>query len=340
MSKVTVISAIFNIVKAGRVEVFRKCLESVHNQTHKDIEHLVIDGGSADGTLEILKKYERKGWIKYVSEPDNGIYDAMNKGAGMATGDYIAFLNSDDYWFDKKGIERSVKELDAQQGDFSFAPSYTTLDDFPIQKCDTSLGNFFMRMPFCHQTMLTRRDVFLELGGFDTDNYRSAGDFHFILRLILSGHKPVYVPCNFTAYSHGGFSAVDMEASAKDCVKAIFTQFKLIDPAFTMADARKAFYGHAMSEEMVDKIMKRVDPQVALRIGELRQQKDDKGNIRYTLDDYTHALYESDFIRDTHWEVYSKEVSWFGLPVYSRKDTAADSQVSILGIPVWSKRSE
>ena len=92
MHRVTVVSAIFNIVKAGRTKVFLKNLESVHNQTHDDIEHVVVDGGSTDGTLKILEKYAKKGWIRYISEPDKGIYDAMNKGARMGTGDYVAFL--------------------------------------------------------------------------------------------------------------------------------------------------------------------------------------------------------------------------------------------------------
>ena len=72
---ITVITATYNLIKNGRKEFFKQCLESVHNQTYPNIEHLIIDGASSDGTVEMLQEYADKGWIKYISEPDSGIYD-------------------------------------------------------------------------------------------------------------------------------------------------------------------------------------------------------------------------------------------------------------------------
>lgn len=78
--KVTVITVVYNLIKSGRVKYFKQMLRSVRNQTYKNIEHIVMDGKSTDGTLSLLDKYQKKGYIKYYSEKDNGPYDAMNKG--------------------------------------------------------------------------------------------------------------------------------------------------------------------------------------------------------------------------------------------------------------------
>ena len=91
--KVTIVTVVYNLIENGREQYFRQCLESVHKQLYQNIEHIVIDGASNDGTIDLLEEYNKKGWIKYYSEPDTGIYDAMNKGIEKATGKYIVFLN-------------------------------------------------------------------------------------------------------------------------------------------------------------------------------------------------------------------------------------------------------
>ena len=96
--KVTVITATYNLIKNGREKSFRQCVESVHHQTYKNIEHLIIDGASTDGTLELIAEYEKKGWLRCVSEPDKGMADAMNKGIQKASGEYVIILISDDYY--------------------------------------------------------------------------------------------------------------------------------------------------------------------------------------------------------------------------------------------------
>ena len=105
---VTVVTITFNLIKAGREKTFRQSLESIHNQTYKNIEHIIIDGASQDGTIELLEEYAQKGWIKYYSESDTGIYNAFNKGIDRANGEYIVFVNSDDFYGCKFVIELSV----------------------------------------------------------------------------------------------------------------------------------------------------------------------------------------------------------------------------------------
>ncbi|HVO67352.1 MAG TPA: glycosyltransferase, partial [Syntrophales bacterium] len=83
----------------NRAALIEATIESVLKQTYKNMEYIVVDGGSTDGTLEILEKYRKEGKLKYISEPDNGMYDAINKGFRMASGEILAYLNSDDIYF-------------------------------------------------------------------------------------------------------------------------------------------------------------------------------------------------------------------------------------------------
>ena len=205
---VSVVTVCFNLVKNGRADFFRDCAQSVHNQTYSNIEHLIIDGGSTDGTVELLKEYEQKGWIRYISEPDKGIYDAMNKGIRAAKGKYVAFLNSDDYWHADTGVADSVNALETTGADFSYASRNVVHENGELKHIEqAAIGVFAILMPFCHQTMFTRRDTLLQHGGFDDKTFKSAGDYDLILRMLLSGATCAYVPRNFTSFRMSGLSS-------------------------------------------------------------------------------------------------------------------------------------
>ena len=113
--KISIITVCFNSEK-----FIQEAIESVINQTHQDIEYIIVDGGSKDKTVDIIKSYSKK-ITKYISEPDKGIYDAMNKGLKMATGDYIGILNSDDFYIHNEVIANVVNELKQKQTDSLFA---------------------------------------------------------------------------------------------------------------------------------------------------------------------------------------------------------------------------
>ncbi len=205
---VTVITTTWNIIRADRQDTLAECLESVHNQDYPNIEHLIIDAASDDGTLDFLSKYEKDGWITCHSEPDEGIYDAMNKGINIAKGKYIAFLNSDDYWHDPSGISNSVKLLEKTHADFSYAPRrIINKDGSHTEYEEASLAVLFTRYPFCHQTMFTRTDLLKKLNGFAHKKYKITADYDLLTRLLISGAKPVFVPHCFTSFRLGGFSS-------------------------------------------------------------------------------------------------------------------------------------
>ncbi len=253
---VSVVTITYNIINAGRKEFLRQCIESVHNQTYGNIEHIVIDGASTDGTVELIREYADKGWLTYYSEPDKGIYDAMNKGIEKATGKYIAFLNSDDFWHDPRGVEESVKYLEKENADFSYAACYYLDENGNCIGClKPQIGSFYVRMPFSHQTMFTKREKMLELGKFD-DSLKSAADYDFVYRLILSGAKGVQAPLNFTSFRFIGISSIQADASAKECEKILekfFSQY-----GFSREDSYKC-WNYRPKKEFVEKIKDDLD---------------------------------------------------------------------------------
>ena len=119
--KITLITVTYNSEK-----YLAHCIDSVQNQTYKNIEHIIVDGNSTDNTINIIKDYGA-GISKWISEPDKGMYDAINKGIAMATGDVIGVLNSDDMLYSEDIIENIAKTFDEQQvdsvyGDLQFRP--------------------------------------------------------------------------------------------------------------------------------------------------------------------------------------------------------------------------
>ncbi len=125
--KITVITSTFN--SSGTL---RDTFNSILRQTWQDFEYVVVDGGSTDGTVEIIREYEKRfgGRLKWISEPDKGIYDAMNKGLRMATGDVVGILNSDDFFSSNDALStvaRVIEGVDAVYGDVHFAKMRTLL---------------------------------------------------------------------------------------------------------------------------------------------------------------------------------------------------------------------
>jgi glycosyltransferase involved in cell wall biosynthesis len=205
---VTIITITFNVVKAGREKTFRQCLESVHSQTYKSVEHLIIDGASNDGTLDIIREYEALGWIKFVSEPDKGIYDAMNKGLRMAYGKYVSFVNSDDFYHDKKGIEMSVNALEECGADFSYAPVIIFDEKFGVKIVNVpDISKIFFSIVPNHQTMFIKKQAIIDEGLFDL-KYEHISEYDLHIRFCLKNYRSVFVKDDFITYRLGGDSYI------------------------------------------------------------------------------------------------------------------------------------
>lgn len=195
---VTIVTITFNLLKAGREKYFRQNLESVRNQTYENVEHLIVDGASTDGTVDLIKEFAEKSWITYISEPDKGIYDAMNKGVRMAKGKYVAFLNSDDFYHNPDAVKLSVEALEREQADFSYA-DYSAVYDTDIRIMKGDINTFLYTMPFGHPTMFTKTSVLRAESEFN-QKYKVAADYDLIVRLILKDYRGIYIDANIMSF--------------------------------------------------------------------------------------------------------------------------------------------
>lgn len=221
---VTIITITYNLIKADREKTFRQCIESVHNQTYKNIEHIIIDGASSDGTLDLIKEYEDKGWIKSYSEPDKGIFDAMNKGIKKAKGEYINFLNTDDFFHDKNGVEMSVKKLIDDDADYSF--SNVISFDEATKSSNLWIGDLnarFFGAFCCHQGMFVKKNVLEELDGFDLST-GIAADVDMMQKLAEQ-YKSTFIPQPFATYRTSGASQQNWARTRSDSAKVIYKNY-------------------------------------------------------------------------------------------------------------------
>ena len=218
---VTVVTVTHNLIKGGREETIRQCIESVRAQDYPHIEHIVMDGASTDGTLELLQEYASQGWIRVYSEPDKGIYDAMNKGIRKAQGEYVNFLNSDDYFHDLHGVTASMECLMKSGADYSFADARAVEQNGNAFLWKGDLSKLLTGEHYCHQTMWIKTEVLKQLGGFDL-SYRVSADSDLMIRLYAQGYRHAYVPLCFLTYRIGGFSGVNAAQSRKEHSAAFF----------------------------------------------------------------------------------------------------------------------
>lgn len=211
--KVSIITVCFN--SAATLE---KTMHSVANQSWKNIEHIVIDGASTDATLTILELHKAQ-ISKFVSEPDKGVYEAMNKGLMLSTGEIIAFLNADDVYKNDFVVERVVDcvkadNLDALYGNVEFFHS-----DKPTHAVRTyDSGRFTPArlgwgwMP-AHPALFVRKELFARYGLFD-ESYRIGGDFEFVARVFNSGQlRYKYIPEVWVRMQTGGLSTSGLKAT-------------------------------------------------------------------------------------------------------------------------------
>lgn len=209
--KISVITAAYN-----SAQTIEDTLKSILAQTYTDYEYIIIDGCSKDDTLEIVARYEPMfgGRMHIVSEPDNGIYDAMNKGLKMSTGDVIGILNSDDFFTSEDVLEQVARTMDADKtidavyGDVHYVHSDN------LKKCtryysSRLFSRSLMRFGFmpAHPSFYCRRELYSRHGMFNLD-YKIAADFECLLRMIYIHRIRIkYIPLDFVTMRAGGASS-------------------------------------------------------------------------------------------------------------------------------------
>ena len=195
--KVSIITVCYN--SASTIE---ETFKSVQSQTHSDIEYIVVDGGSKDTTLQLIEKYSNI-ITKTVSEPDKGLYDAMNKGINMSTGEYIGILNSDDVFKDDKVIENvaqflKTNEIDACIGNIEQHKDGKLVRTYSSKTWKPEKLKIGFMPP--HPSIFFKKDLFERLGDYNL-NFKSGADYELIIRYFLK---------NSISYQYSGITTTSM----------------------------------------------------------------------------------------------------------------------------------
>ncbi len=202
---VSIVTVCFN--SANTIE---DTIKSIKEQTYPNIEYIIVDGGSTDNTLDIIKKNE-KYVAKWVSESDKGIYDAMNKGIAMCSGEIIGIINSDD-WFEYEAVALSVEAIKNQKISFSYGIvnwldfENERVDKFIPEDEDQLLPTAMHKCPIHHPSLFIKKEVYDEIGNYDT-KYKIVADYDLILRMLYSGYKGVKINKPIANFRLGGESA-------------------------------------------------------------------------------------------------------------------------------------
>jgi glycosyltransferase involved in cell wall biosynthesis len=213
--KFTIITATYNCL-----ETLPACLDSIKGQNYTSYEHIIIDGVSSDGTTDFLNNFTGSKFI-FISEPDEGIYDALNKGIQLATGDVIGFLHADDIYASKDVLSKIAKAFEnpsvcAVYGDLEYVGKINTdkvirrWRSNPFVKEDLNWG----WMP-AHPTFYVRREWYSAIGGFDA-SYKIAADYHSVLKLFSNDEfVTVYLPDVLITMRMGGASNKSLRSILK-----------------------------------------------------------------------------------------------------------------------------
>jgi glycosyltransferase involved in cell wall biosynthesis len=213
MKKVSIITVCFN-----SEATIRDTIDSVLGQDYPCIEYIIVDGASKDGTLEIVKGYGDKINI-VISEPDKGIYDAMNKGIWAASGDVIGMLNSDDFYIDDSAVTQLINCMEGAATDTVYA-DLVMVDrkntERVLRYYDSSIFRLerlrYGWMP-AHPTFIVKRELYETYGGFSLD-YSIAADFEMVVRLLyVEGASYAYLPAVVIKMRVGGASTRGLKSS-------------------------------------------------------------------------------------------------------------------------------
>jgi glycosyltransferase involved in cell wall biosynthesis len=213
--KISVVTATWNCAKT-----VQDCLRSIGNQSYKNLEHIIVDGASTDGTIDIINSHSSQIAV-FRSEPDKGIYDALNKGIHLSTGDVIGFLHADDFYASDDVLLKIAKVFEdpsvcAIYGDLEYVGLEDSLQvvrrwrGCSFNKRDLRLG----WMP-AHPTFYVRREWYHYIGGFDT-SYRISADYLSILQMFnYENFNSVYIPNVLVKMRLGGASNKSVSAIIK-----------------------------------------------------------------------------------------------------------------------------
>ncbi len=208
---ISIVTVCFNSEKT-----IERTIKSILQQEFKDYEYLIIDGGSNDGTLDIIREFEPlfEGRMKWKSEPDKGIYDAFNKGCKWANGDYIWIVNSDD-WAEDKSLEKlyNYAKINDPQNHSILAAGINLIDHVSLRRQRTGFGSkdyyvknsLMLNMGLSHPSAVIPKKIYESIGYYD-DRYYISGDVDFVLRCFRAKVSILFPQIIISNMTDGGIS--------------------------------------------------------------------------------------------------------------------------------------
>lgn len=199
--KITIITVCYNCK-----DILEETILSVINQTYNNIEYIIIDGGSTDGTVDIIKKYEKK-ITHWVSEPDHGIFDAMNKGIMFSSGDYLNFMNAGDKFVSEDVLTSLVDNIN-NSPIIIYGDWYVKIQNEVTIRKPLSEKYINSKLPFCHQATFIQSE-YHKLNKYDS-NLRLAADYKFIYQALLRDKvKTQYIPILIASFDATSGASTD-----------------------------------------------------------------------------------------------------------------------------------
>ncbi len=197
--------------------------QSICSQTNQNFEWIIIDGASDDNTLDIIKQYQERVDI-LVSEPDNGIYPAMNKGIKLARGKYLLFMNGGDMLYDEQTIAQVLPYLDKGHADIFYGDSYRLFqnkqDCFIKTYPDELKKSFFLDNTLGHQSSFIKKDLFVKFGGYRED-FKIVSDKEKWLCFMDNGAEFAHLPFPCSRFRMNGISRLSTEALKQEKIKML-----------------------------------------------------------------------------------------------------------------------
>lgn len=217
---ISIVTVARNLIEEGREDAVRAALNSAQDQGDAVLEHVIWDGASTDGTtdmlegiIEELESRPQSVPIRFHSEADSSLYDAMNRAVALSKGDYVVFLNSDDLLAAQNCLRQAREMIASARPDFCFGRTiYLEPDGSTRLSRERSVNSILQRIPFCHNSMLIRRDVFQAFGGHDLA-FRIVADYDLVLRMLLAGRDYQMLPVPIAVFHPGGVSADQMRTA-------------------------------------------------------------------------------------------------------------------------------
>ncbi len=254
---VSIITVVFNAA-----EVLEKTIKSVLDQSYTNIEYIIIDGGSKDGTVDIIKKYE-KDIAYWVSEPDKGIYYAMNKGIDRATGEWINFMNAGDWFYNRESVAAVFGGRELNGYDIVYGNTEKRRAENSLIYIPGDASNFYKRL-MIHQSTFSRAELNRKYK-FDT-SYRVSADFDFMFKVFFYKHKALHVDVIVSSFDLVGFSHHNRYIGFKEDIKIALSH----KGNFWLSLRVCLFYIYIIAIGRIIDFLKRYFPTVYARLKKLK----------------------------------------------------------------------